>query len=267
VFETWARGKKGTPRPKRRAAALGVLATLALVVAGCGGGGGGGGDSESEAAARKKLEAAAAKIENAQSMRLSLLFEAEEGGDSTPLACLDLAVDTRKPESVDLTFYESSCANGTETSELIAIGRRAWGQTGPDSWREAKITPELLKELADEQSDFGELTAAAENIEVKPDGQSDERYSFEAPASAFPSSSELGDLKVEFEAVIDRQGYLRELVIHGDEDGAGATVTVSYDSVNEPQSIEPPSPNEVQGPVSPIKTRDQLDALFGLSSP
>jgi hypothetical protein len=265
VFETWAKVKRGTPREGRRAAALGLLATLAVLVAGCGGGGGG--DSESEAAARKKLENAATKIENAKSMQLSLLFEAEEDGDAEPLACLELAVDTGEPESVDLVFYEESCANGTQSSELIAIGRRAWGSTGPASWREAKITPELLRELADEQSDFGELTAAAENIEVVPDGQSDERYSFEAPASAFPGSSELGDLKVEFEAVIDRQGYLRELVIHGDEDGAGATVTVHYDSVDEPQSIEPPSPNEVQGPVSPIETRDQLDALFGLSSP
>lgn len=266
MFETRAEAKKGTPQGRRPLVALLAMAAFALVVSGCGGSGGGS-DSESESAARKRLENAATKIENAKSMKLSLLFEAEEDGDAQPLACLELAADTREPESVDLTFYESSCANGTETSELIAIGRRAWGQTGPGSWREAKITPELLKELGDEQSDFGELTDAAENIEVEPDGQSDERYSFEAPASAFPGSSELGDLKVEFEAVIDRQGYLRELVIHGDEDGAGATVTVHYDGVDEPRSIEPPSPSEVHGPVSPIKTRDQLDALFGLSSP
>jgi hypothetical protein len=254
---------------KATAAAL-TASVFALLVAGCGGGGGGGGgggDPESESASRKKLENAATKIEVARSMRLSLLFEAEEDGDSEPLACLDLALDTSKPERVDLVFYEGSCGGGTRASELIAIGHRAYGSTGPGTWRQAKITPQLLHELSEEQTHFGELTKAAEDIEVVPDGQSDERYSFEAPASAFPGSSELGDLKVEFEAVIDRQGYLRELVIHGDEDGAGATVQVNYQGVDQPQSIEAPSPDEVHGPVTPIETRDQLDALFGLSSP
>jgi hypothetical protein len=266
MLESSGMARRGTPQGGRRAAALGLLAMFALVVAGCGGGGGGS-DPEAESASRKKLESAAAKIEDAKSMRLSLLFEAEEDGDAQPLACLELSADTRKPERVDLLFFEETCANGTQSSELIAIGRRAFGATGSGSWREAKITPQLLKELGSEQSDFGELTEAAEDITVEPDGQADERYSFEAPASAFPGSSDLGDLQVEFEAVIDRQGYLSELVIHGDEDGAGATVTVHYNDVNEPQQIEAPSQNEVHGPVSPIETRDQLDALFGLSSP
>jgi hypothetical protein len=245
-------------------AALGLLAALALAVAGCGGGGDPGGETES--AARKKLEAAAAKISNAKSMRLSLQFETEEDGDPQPLTCLELAVDTRKPERVDLSFYETSCANGTETNELIAIGHRAWGSTGPASWREAKITPKLLRELGDEQTHFDRLMAAAEDIQTEPDGQRDARYSFKAPASAFPGSEELGDLTVEFDAAIDPQGYLRELVVHGEEDGAGATVTVHYEGVNQKQTIEPPNPNEVKGPVTPIETRDQLDALFGFSS-
>jgi hypothetical protein len=245
-------------------AALGLLAAFALTVAGCGGGGDSG--DESESATRKKLEAGAAKISNAKSMRLSLGFEAEEDGETEPLGCLDLAVNTRKPERVDLSFYETSCANGTETNELIAIGHRAWGSTGPASWREAKITPKLLRELGDEQTDFGQLMAAAEDIETEPDGQRDGRYSFKAPASSFPGSEELGDLTVEFDAAVDPQGYLRELIVHGEEDGAGATVTVHYEGVNQKQTIEAPNPNEVQGPVTPIETRDQLDALFGLSS-
>jgi hypothetical protein len=273
MFETWVRAKKGTPQGKRPLVAVLALAVLGLVAAGCGGGGDSGGESES--AARMKLEAGATKVSGADSMRLSLGFEAEEDGESEPLGCIDLAVDTAKPESIDLLFFDQSCEGGTEAHELIAIGRRAWGSTGPGSWREAKITPALLHELADEQTDFGQLMAVAEDIEATPEGDAVEEpggklvditsYSFEAPASAFPGADpDLGDLKVEFEATLDRHGYLRELRFHGDEDGVGATVTAKYEDINEPQHIEAPSPAEVQGPVSPIRTREELDALFGL---
>jgi len=102
--------------------ALGLLAALALAIAGCGGGDSGG---ESESAARKKLEAGAAKVSGAESLRLSLGFEAEEDGETEPLGCLDLAVDTAKPESIDLHFFDESCEGGTEAHEMIAIGRRA----------------------------------------------------------------------------------------------------------------------------------------------
>ena len=74
-------------------------------------------------------------------------------------------------------------------------------------------------------------------------------------------------MKVQFEALVDRRGYLRELVVHGDEDGAGANVTAKYEDIDEPTGIEPPSPSEVQGPASPIENRGQLDAPFGLSAP
>jgi hypothetical protein len=81
---------------------------------------------------------------------------------------------------------------------------------------------------------------AAEDIDVDPEGAAVEEgdgdyvdaplYSFEAPASALPGSDDLGDLKVEFEA----------------------TVAATYE--------------DVHGPVAPVETRDQFDALFGLSS-
>ncbi|MBS1845264.1 MAG: hypothetical protein JST53_12680 [Actinobacteria bacterium] len=266
--------RRGPPRG-RRTALLGLLAALALVIAGCGGGGDSGGESES--ASRRKLEVAAEKVSKAKSLRLSLAFEIEEDGDPEEIGCLDLAVDTAKPESVDLMFFDLNCAGGVESNELIAVGHRAWGSTGPGSWREAKITPALLHELSDEQTDFGELMAAAEDITATAEGSAVEEgegefvdvtgYSFEAPASAFPGSADLGDLKVEFEATLDHRGYLRELVVHGEEDGAGATVTANYERIDEPQEIEPPSKSEVKGPATTIDSREELDALFGLSTP
>ena len=255
----------GTPRGWRRGAALGLLAALALLVAGCGGGS----DGESESASRKKLEAGAAKINGAKSMRISLLFEAEEDGESEEIGCLNLAVDTAKPERVDLTFFNLNCSGGTEAHELIAVGHRAWALVqDPESWAEARITPELLHELGNEQTEFSELMAAAEDIEVDSEGAAVEEgdgyyvdvplYSFEAPASAFPGSDDdLGDLKVEFEAALDRHGYLRELKFHGDEDGAGATVTATYEDINQDLGITPPGPKEVKGPASPIHSRDR----------
>lgn len=256
-------------------AALGLLAALVLAVAGCGGGDPGG---ESESAARKKLEAGAAKVNQAKSMRLSLLFEAEEDGESEEIGCLNLAADTAKPERVDLTFFDLNCSGGTEAHELIAVGHRAWANSSddPESWAAAKITPELLHELGNEQTDFGELMAAAEDIEVDPEGGAVEEgdsdfvdvplYSFEAPASAFPRSDDLGDLKVEFEATLDRHGYLRELKFHGDEDGAGATVTATYEDIDQDLGITPPDPSDVKGPARAIHSREELDDLFGLPS-
>jgi hypothetical protein len=237
-------------RIRNTATALLAVAVLGGV-AGCGGGGAGG---ESEATARKKLEAGATKVTGAKSLRLSLGFEAEEEGESREIGCLNLAVDTAKPEKVDLLFFDQSCEGGAEAHELIAIGRKAWGSTGPGSWRAAKITPALLHELSSEQTDFSKLMTNAENIEATPEGGAVEEgdhfvdvtsYEFEAPASAFPGSDELGDVKVEFEALLDHQGFLRELSVHGDENGFGATVTAKYEDIDEPTGITPPDPSEV----------------------
>jgi hypothetical protein len=258
-----------------RNTAIALLAAAALGgVAGCGGGSGG----ESESASKKKLEAAAAKIQSAMSLRMSLGFASEEEGESQELGCLDLSIETGKPEKVDLAFFDVGCSGGTEVHELIAVGHRAWGTEDLETWRPAKITPALLHELSNEDTDFGKLMESAEDITVDPEGGGVEegdkgkfvavpKYYFEAPASAFSGSEDLGDLKVEFEATVDRQGYLRELVVHGDEDGVGATVTAEYEDIDQDLGITAPDPSEVKGPVSPIKTRGQLDALFGLSTP
>lgn len=276
MFEGSDRAGGGAPRGRRPTVALGLVAALAALVAGCGGGGGS--NPEAEAGARKKLEAGADRLSHARSLRLSLAFEGEEDGEPEQLGCLNLTVDTAKPESIDLLFFDEGCEGGTEAHEMIAIGHRAWGSTGPGRWREARITPAVLHEIADEQTEFGQLMKAAEDIETTPEGGAVEegdgnfvdatRYSFHAPASAFLSADpSLGDLQVEFEATLDRRGYLRELVVHGDEDGTGATVTATYEGIDQPQQIEPPRPSEVHGPVKPIRTRGQLNALFGLSSP
>jgi hypothetical protein len=273
VFGTWAIARKGTPRGKRSSAALVLVALTALIAAGCGGGSGG----ESESASKKKLEAAAAKIEGAKSLRMSIGFASEEEGETEELGCLDLSIDTGKPEKVDLAYFDVGCSGGTEVHELKAIGRKAWGTEDLETWRAAKITPALLHELSSEDTDFGKLMEGAEHIEVDPEGGGVEegnkgkfvavpKYFFEAPASAFSGSEDLGDLKVEFEATVDRKGFLRELVVHGDEDEVGATVTAQYEDIDQDMGITPPDPKEVEGPAKPIKTRDQLDALFGLSS-
>lgn len=273
MFESWAMAKKGTPRRRGLPAALVTLAAFALFAAGCGGGGG---DSGSEAKSRKALEAGAAKTAAADSVRTSVLFEVEEDGVAQELGCLDLAVDTAKPERFDLSFFDLNCSGGAEARELIAVGRRAWASssTEPGTWTAARIAPDLLREVGDEQTDLKKLIAAAEGIEAEPEGGAVEagdglfvdatRYTFEAPASAFPSSSDLGDLEVEFEATLDHHGYLRELVVHGDEDGTGATVTDKFDDIDQDLGIEPPSPTEVKGPTTTIASRADFEALFSL---
>jgi hypothetical protein len=57
---------------------LALVAAVGLVAAGCGGGSGG----ESEPASKRKLEAAAAKIKGAKSLRMSLGFASEEDGET-----------------------------------------------------------------------------------------------------------------------------------------------------------------------------------------
>ncbi len=60
-----------------------------------------------------------------------------------------------------------------------------------------------------------------------PESEAKARKKLEAGAAKIEDSSELGDLTVDFEATVDSQGVLWELVVHGEEDGAGATVTVT----------------------------------------
>ena len=253
---------------------MALAALVVLVLAGCGGGGG---SSASETTIRKKLQAGAAKLGAADSFEASILFEVEEEGEAEEIGCLDLAIDGRKPERFDMTFFDLNCSGGGEAHELVAIGRHAWASSSedPGSWEAAKIAPSLLHQVGGEQTNLKHLFDAAENLEASPEGGAVEEgettfvdvpsYSFEAPASAFPESSgDDSDVKVEFEAVLDRKGYLRELTLHGDEEDTGATVTEKYERVGQDQGISPPDPAEVHGPRTTIRSREDFDELFGV---
>lgn len=248
---------------------------FALAAVGCGGGGS---DSSSEAAARKKLEAGAQKLTDAKSFRVRVPIETEVEGQTEELGCINLALEHHgKEERVDLLFFDQSCSGGLEAHELIAIDHQAWASSSddPGSWTAATITPAVLNELDDEQTDLAGLFKAAENIEVDDEGSAVDEgesdfvdvpsYTFEAPASAFPGSEDAGDVKIEFEAVLDKKGYLRKLTVHGEEDGTGATVSDEYEEIGENLGITPPDPSEVKGPKQQIRSKADLDRLFGVS--
>jgi hypothetical protein len=258
----------------RGAAAVLALAVVAALVAGCGGGA-----NSDEAALRKKLEAGATKIKTAKSARVTLGFEFDSEGEEQPLGCVDLASETGKPERFELTFFNVSCEGGTESHQLVSVGDKAWASSSPgkETWTPARITKRLRKELADEQTDVDQLFVAAEGIEEIPDGGAVEvnrtkfvdvpSYTFEAPASAFPGAGkDLGDVTVEFEAVLDKQGYLRELVIHGSEEETSATVTAKYEEIGKDLGVKAPDPSEVKGRVQRIDSKADLDRLFGVPS-
>jgi hypothetical protein len=275
VFESSGIANSGTPQGRRSLGALAAVALVALLAAGCGSGSG-----PSETEAREQLEAAATKNTRARSLRASVLFEVEEEGETHELGCLYLAIETDKPERVDLSYYNLNCSGGSEARDLIAIGHRAWANSSdqPERWAAAKIAPQLLHELDDEQTDVKQLFAAAEHITVDPEGGGVEegnkgkfvdvpKYYFEAPASAFAGADQdLGDVKLEFEATVDRQGFLRELKFHGDEEGTGATVTDEYGEIDQNLGFTAPDPKDVKGPVEELRTRADLDEFFGLPS-
>jgi hypothetical protein len=259
-------------RISRSARALLAIATLLALVAGCGGGGD---DSGSEARSRKELEAAGKKLTAAHSFDVSLQIELEEdGSDAEEVGCVDLGVDSRKPESIDMRIYDLNCSGGTEGKELIAIGHRAWATSEPANWTAAKITPAVVHELNEEQTtDLQGLFEAAEDIKQVPrdtaveetagGGEPKAEFQFKAPASAFPDAKDLGDIDVDFQATVDDKGFLTQLVLHGEAEGAGATVTETYERINSELGIEPPADDEVHGTVQQIGSRDELEALVG----
>jgi hypothetical protein len=253
---------------RRSLAAIAVL----LLVAGCGGGGG---DSGEETAARKQLEAGGRKLTEADSFEVSLLIEGEEeGSDPEQLGCLDLGVDKGRPERLDMRIYDLNCAGGSEGTEMIAIGRRAWASSGTGSWTAAEISPSVIHELNDEQTtDLQGLFEAAEDVKQVPrdtaveemagGGEEVTEFHFQAPASAFPDAVDLGDTDVDFEATIDGKGFLSELTLHGEAEGAGATVTETYEHIGKDLGISPPAAGEVEGTVQRIDSKEQLEALLG----
>jgi hypothetical protein len=242
-----------------------------LLVAGCGGGG----DSSYQAAARKKLESGGQKLTAAKSFEVSLQIEGEEEGtDPEQLGCLDLGIDKGKPERLDMRIYDLNCDGGSEGHEMIAIGRRAWASSEAGSWTAAKISPSVIHELNDEQTtDLAGLFKTAEDVEEvsaesavesrAAGGEAVTEFSFKAPASAFPDAEDLGDTDVDFGATIDGNGYLTELTLHGEAEGAGATVTETYDHIGKDLGIAPPAKGEVEGTVQRIDSKEQLEALLG----
>ena len=263
--------KVTTERMKLAALALVAFAALALL-SGCGGG-----SSESESALRKKLEAAGAKLTAAKSFEASVLFEVEEDDELEPLACIDLSLEGGKPEKLDLLVFDDSCEGGSDAHELILVGNRAWASSEAAEYSEAKISPQVAEEVSGEQTeDLQGLFEAAEGIDsvskgsavMERDGKYVDvpTYFFDAPASAFPDSEELGDTKVEFEAAIDRKGFLRELTVRAAEDGTGAKVTTTYEKVDQSQDIHPPDKSEIHGLVVDIRSKADLDELLGAPS-
>jgi hypothetical protein len=256
----------------RRSRPLLVLLALAALVAGCGGGSGSSGD---ETSSRHQLEAAGQKLTKADSFEVSLLIEGEEDGeDPEELGCVRLGVDNRRPVSIDMRVYDLNCSGGSEGAELIAIGNRAWASTGSGTWTAAKISPKLTKELnAEQTTDLQGLFEAAEDIkEVSADdsiedraggGEAKAEFSFKAPASAFPGSEALGESDVDFEATIDGKGFLTQLVLHGEAEGAGATASETYERIDKHLGISPPAASEVHGTVQKLDSKEELEALLG----
>jgi hypothetical protein len=257
-------------RISRTARSLAAVVALVAAVAGCGGG-----DSGDEAAARQKLQAGGQKLTDAKSFEVSLLIEGEEEGETPEeLGCVDIGIDNREPVSLDLRIYDLNCSGGSEGRELIAIGHRAWAASGEASWTAAKISPAVTKELnAEQTTDLQGLFEAAEDVEEvsaetavearAAGGEAVSEFSFKAPASAFPDAEDLGDTDVDFEATVDGKGYLTKLALHGEADGAGATVTETYEDIDKDLQIRPPAPSEVQGTVRQIDSKEDLEALLG----
>ena len=256
----------------RRSRPLLALLALAALLAGCGGGGT---DSGSESTARRELEAAGKKLTAAHSFDVSLQIEVEEdGSDAEEVGCVDLGVDSRKPESIDMRVFDLNCSGGTEGKELIAIGHKAWATSQPGSWTAAEITPAVIHELdAEQTTDLQGLFEAAEDVKQVPrdtaveeaagGGEPKAEFQFKAPASAFPDAEDLGDIDVDFVATVDDKGFLTQLVLHGEAEGAGATVTETYERINSDLGIEPPADDEVHGTVQQIGSREELEALVG----
>lgn len=135
-----------------------------------------------------------------------------------------------------MRIYDLNCSGGTEGSELIAIGRRAWASHGEGSWTAAKISPDVIAELNDEQTtDLKQLFDAAEDIEeVSADTAVEERAAGGQAVSEFS-----------FEA----------------------TATETYEHIGQDLHIRPPTPSEVQGSVQQIDSKDELEALIGDVAP
>ena len=253
----------------RSAAALAAaaLALLALAAAGCGGSG------SSEDQIRAELEAGVTKLANAKSLEASALFEVDDEEEATgtrQVGCLITSVERGKPLKLQMLSFDLNCEGGSESHEVIAIGNRAWSSTEAGSYSAVAIAPGLPAQTNDEVARFKKVFAAADGIEevgaggfIEPDGKAEEgpEYAFTAPASSFHESAG-DDEEVEFEAVLDQRGYLRELRVEVGEEGARAIVIQTYGEIDQPLQIGPPDSKDVSGPVVRVEDRSQLRDLL-----
>jgi hypothetical protein len=250
----------------KRAVAVCAIAAGAALGAGCGGSGGG--DSTEEEALRTQMEQGFEKVANANALDVSLDFQVgldEESSLETTGGCLKLTIDQGKPgaddDEVEMRAIENGCDGAAVQARIIAIGRDVYVSKGPGSseYSPGRIDPSVLTELTDDTAEFNELPEAAEDIS----GDS-RKIEFKAPASAFASAGELEgeDVDVDFETSFDEQGNLRLLVGNIEAEGATATVTVTYDNIDQTEPITAPAKSEVVGEVQQIHSQAELESLF-----
>jgi hypothetical protein len=231
-------------------AALGALAILITLLAGCGGSG------SPEDPIRERLEAAAAKTAAAPTLESTAQAETETGNGPEPSGCGEAKVDRAATAKVDLRTYPTVCARRSSKRETIAIGKRAWASTH-GHWVAFGIPAGLTAGLLDETSKFDRLFGAASDFREGPDADE-----FDAPFSAVGAGPRTESGELHFDAVIDKAGYLTALTIAGTKEGATVTVEDSYEGFGAAQRIAPPPPAKVTGPHVAIKGEPELRELF-----
>lgn len=263
------RGGKGTGR-FHAAVIVVLLRASALAIVGCGGG------SESgEPVLRRRLGQGAAKLEHARSFSASILFQAEtedEPPEPGEGPCVNVYMDRRRPPlRMEILSFDTGCSGGAEGEDVIVVGDRVRSGSDPGHYGQAKVSPQLIGRLPSEFTKFRKLLAAASDIHEgepaaysTPDGDFEEgpTIEFSAPASSFSSVGGAGSTTVAFNALLDRQGFLRELVATVGEESPGVVLTQTYEEIDRPQKILPPDRKEVSGLVRRIRSRKDLEALI-----
>jgi hypothetical protein len=229
--------------------ALGALAILITLLAGCGGSG------ASEDPIRERVEAAAAKTAAAPTLESTTQADTETGDGPEPSGCGEAKID-RAATAVDLRRYRTVCGRRAPVQVTIAIGKRAWASTH-GHWVAFGIRDGLTAELLDERSEFDRLFGAASDFREGPDGDE-----FDAPWSAVGAGPRTESGELHFDAVIDQAGYLTTLTISGTEKGATLTVEDSYEGFGAPLRIAPPPAAKVTGLYVAIKGEPELRELF-----
>ncbi len=238
----------------RIAAAVGTLAALAVLLAGCGGSG-----PSPEDSIRERLEAAAAKTAAAPTLESSAQAEVETGNGPEPTGCVEVRVDRVKTAKVATRDYRRVCAHGPATLQVIAIGNHAWAAGPRHDWVAIGVPARLTADLVDEAKKFDRLFAAASDFHEGPGADE-----FDAPFSAVGAGPRTESGELHFRAVIGRGGYLTALTVSGVEGEGTTTVKDTYEAFGAPQRIAPPHPAEVASRHAPIKSKPEFEQLFEL---